>query len=260
MHTSTTANDADVAQVGLAVSTVIFTLRADDGFGATDPAPGIWLPLVRRIRDPYDGRWALPGGPLGAAQSLADAAASTLDATTSLRPRYLEQLYAFGDLDRSPAERVVSIVYWALVGSEEAKRTLLGQNVRWFPADALPPLAFDHQEIVEYALWRLRNKLEYSHVAHAFLGDTFTLTELREVHEAVLQRQLDPANFRRQVESSGLVLATEEQRTGGRHRPARLYRWARPIARPDTPTLRGSTSQRTTTTIPNPRSQSQEPS
>ncbi|MGK9146552.1 NUDIX domain-containing protein [Plantibacter flavus] len=258
MYASTTATDADVAQVGLAVSTVIFTLRADDGFGATDPAPGIWLPLVRRIREPYDGLWALPGGPLGAAQSLADAAASTLETTTSLRPRYLEQLYAFGDLDRSPDERVVSIVYWALVGSEEAKRTLLGQNVRWFPADALPPLAFDHREIVEYALWRLRNKLEYSHIAHAFLGDTFTLTELREVHEAVLQKQLDPANFRRQVESSGLVVATEEQRTGGRHRPARLYRWAQPITRPDLPAARGSASPRTTITTPNPRSQHQE--
>lgn len=258
MTPSTVADDIDVAQVGLAVSTVIFTLRSDDAFGATDPAPGIWLPLVRRIREPYDGRWALPGGPLGAAQSLADAAASTLEATTSLRPRYLEQLYAFGDLDRSPDERVVSIVYWALVGSEEAKRTLLGQNVRWFPADALPPLAFDHQQIVEYALWRLRNKLEYSHIAHAFLGETFTLTELREVHEAVLQKQLDPANFRRQVESSGLVLATEELRTGGRHRPARLYRWAQPIARPDSPTLRSSSSPRTTPTTHNPRSQPQE--
>ncbi|HXH36842.1 MAG TPA: NUDIX domain-containing protein [Plantibacter sp.] len=252
------ADDVDVAQVGLAVSTVIFTLRTDDAFGATDPAPAIWLPLVRRIREPYDGRWALPGGPLGAAQSLADAAASTLEATTSLRPRYLEQLYAFGDLDRSPDERVVSIVYWALVASEEAKRTLLGQNVRWFPADALPPLAFDHQQIVEYALWRLRNKLEYSHIAHAFLGGTFTLTELREVHEAVLQKQLDPANFRRQVESSGLVLATDEQRTGGRHRPARLYRWAQPIARPDTPTLRSSSSARTTPTTHDQRSQPQE--
>lgn len=252
------ADDVDVAQVGLAVSTVIFTLRTDDAFGATDPAPAIWLPLVRRIREPYDGRWALPGGPLGAAQSLADAAASTLEATTSLRPRYLEQLYAFGDLDRSPDERVVSIVYWALVASEEAKRTLLGQNVRWFPADALPPLAFDHQQIVEYALWRLRNKLEYSHIAHAFLGGTFTLTELREVHEAVLQKQLDPANFRRQVESSGLVLATDEQRTGGRHRPARLYRWAQPIARPDTPTLRSSSRPRTTPTTHDQRSQPQE--
>lgn len=258
MHPTTPPADADVARVGLAVSTVIFTLRSDDGFGATDPAPGIWLPLVRRIRDPYDGQWALPGGPLGATESLADAAASTLEATTSLRPRYLEQLYAFGDPDRSPDERVVSIVYWALVGSEEAKRTLLGQNVRWFPADALPPLAFDHQEIVEYALWRLRNKLEYSHIAHAFLGGTFTLTELREVHEAVLQKQLDPANFRRQVESSGLVTATAEQRTGGRHRPARLYRWTEPIARPDTPTRRSTTSARTTTPTPVTRSQSQE--
>ncbi|MBF4568680.1 NUDIX hydrolase [Plantibacter sp. VKM Ac-2880] len=259
MQRTTTPAEADATPVELAVSTVIFTLRTDDGFGADDPAPAIWLPLVRRIREPYDGHWALPGGPLGAAQSLADAAASTLEGTTSLRPRYLEQLYAFGDLDRSPAERVVSIVYWALVGSEEAKRTHLGQNVRWFPADALPPLAFDHREIVEYALWRLRNKLEYSHIAHAFLGDTFTLTELREVHEAVLQKQLDPANFRRQVEASGLVLATDELRTGGRHRPARLYRWTEPVARPATPAASRPASTRTSNSPTTPRATSQEP-
>ena len=260
MQRSTTPAEQTDPQVGLAVSTVIFTLRADDGFGATDPAPGIWLPLVRRIREPYDGLWALPGGPLGAAESLADAASSTLETTTSLRPRYLEQLYAFGDLDRSPAERVVSIVYWALVGSDEAKRTRLGQNVRWFPADALPPLAFDHRDIVEYALWRLRNKLEYSHIAHAFLGETFTLSELREVHEAVLQKQLDPANFRRQVESSGLVLQTDELRTGGRHRPARLYRWTQPVNRPETPSPGRSTSRGPTTSTPTTtREQSEEP-
>ena len=259
MQHTTTPSDQDATRVELAVSTVIFTLRADDGFGAGDPAPAIWLPLVRRIREPYDGLWALPGGPLGAAQSLADAAASTLETTTWLRPRYLEQLYAFGDLDRSPTERVVSIVYWALVGSDEAKRTRLGQNVRWFPADALPPLAFDHREIIEYALWRLRNKLEYSHIAHAFLGETFTLSELREVHEAVLQKQLDPANFRRQLESSGLVLQTDDLRTGGRHRPARLYRWTEPAGRPDDTSPRRSTPAGTTTSTQTTRDQSEEP-
>lgn len=259
MQRTTTPEDQDATRVELAVSTVIFTLRADDGFGASDPTPAIWLPLVRRIREPYDGLWALPGGPLGAAQSLADAAASTLEATTSLRPRYLEQLYAFGDLDRSPTERVVSIVYWALVGSDEAKRTRLGQNVRWFPADALPPLAFDHREIIEYALWRLRNKLEYSHIAHAFLGETFTLSELREVHEAVLQKQLDPANFRRQMESSGLVLQTDDLRTGGRHRPARLYRWTEPAGRPDDTSPRRSTPAGAATSTQTTRDQSEEP-
>ncbi|HJC68732.1 NUDIX domain-containing protein [Brachybacterium sp. EE-P12] len=210
------------APLSLAVSTVIFALRPHP----RTQLPVLWVPLVRRIRQPHQGRWALPGGPLGAQEGLAAAAARTLQETTRLSPSYLEQLYAFGGLDRAPstAERTVSIVYWALVRPEEADAGAVGVNVRWFVADELPELAFDHSLIVEYALWRLRNKVEYSRIAAAFLGESFTLAELRGVHEAVLQRRLDPANFRRQIEASGRLVATEEFRTGGRHRPARLYR------------------------------------
>lgn len=211
---------SDAVQV--AVSTVIFALRPSESGRMT-----VWLPLVRRIREPFEGKWALPGGPLEPEEDLAESAARTLAETTLLTPQYLEQLYAFGNTDRSPGERVVSIVYWALVRADEADVAVETENVRWFDADRIPDLAFDHNLIVEYALWRLRNKLEYSHIAHAFLGDTFTLSELREVHEAVLQKPLDPANFRRQIEGSGQVVATEHLKTGGRHRPARLYRYNR---------------------------------
>jgi 8-oxo-dGTP diphosphatase len=207
----------------LAVSTVIFALRKDE---QTGDLASVWLPLVRRIRSPFEGCWALPGGPLHLDEDLAFAAARTLADTTGLTPRYLEQLYAFGDVRRSTAaERVVSIVYWALVRSEEAAQASVGENVRWFPADDLPDLAFDHKLIVEYALWRLRTKMEYSRIAHAFLGETFTLAQLREVHEAVLGRPLDPANFRRTIEASGAVVATDQYLTGTRHRPPRLYRY-----------------------------------
>ena len=119
----------------------------------------------------------------------------------------------------------VSVVYWALVRSDEAELAVEGENVAWFEADALPRLAFDHNLIVDYALWRLRTKLEYSRIAHAFLGPTFTLAELRQVHEIVLQKPLDPANFRRQIEASRAVVPTGQHVTGGRHRPPRLYRY-----------------------------------
>jgi 8-oxo-dGTP diphosphatase len=213
--------DAAVGDVTLAVSTVIFDLRAD----GESAAASLRLPLVRRIRAPFNGRWALPGGPIERRESLAAAAARNLRETTALEPNYLEQLYAFGDVGRSPGERVVSVVYWALVRSEEADLATEGENVRWFAADELPTLAFDHNVIVEYALWRLRTKMEYSRIAHAFLGETFTLAELRQVHEAVLRRPLDPANFRRQIEASKAIIATEQHLTGGRHRPPRLYRY-----------------------------------
>ncbi|MBC7402260.1 MAG: NUDIX hydrolase [Microbacteriaceae bacterium] len=219
MNDSTAQQDA--ALVSLAVSTVIFALRADSEGGAAS----LRLPLVRRIREPFAGRWALPGGPIDPTEGIERAAGRHLFDTTALSPTYLEQLYAFGGIDRSPTDRVVSIVYWALVRSEEAELAAVGENVRWFAADDLPPLAFDHNAIVEYALWRLRTKVEYSRIAHAFLGEIFTLAELRHVHEAVLRRALDPANFRRQMESSPAVIATGEHLSGGRHRPPRLYRY-----------------------------------
>ena len=223
-RTGATMTDSEVrASAKLAVSTVIFALRNDD---ATGGLASVWLPLVRRIRAPFEGCWALPGGPLRPEEDLAYAAARTLHDTTGLAPSYLEQLYAYGDAARSTeADRVVSIVYWALVRSDEAARASVGDNVAWFAADDLPRLAFDHNLIVEYALWRLRTKMEYSRIAHAFLGETFTLAQLREVHEAVLGKPLDPANFRRTIEGSGAVVPTGEHLTGTRHRPPRLYRY-----------------------------------
>jgi len=222
------AQASETSTADLAVSTVIFALRTHDRFGGTAETPTIWLPLVRRIREPFGGRWALPGGPLGPAESLEDAARRTLTDTTAIEPGYLEQLYAFGDVNRSPGARVISIVYWALVASLQARRAAIGQNVRWFPADGLPELAFDHNRIVEYALWRLRNKMEYSSIAHALIGDTFTLAQLREVYEAVLGKRLDPANFRRTMEASDSLVDTGDVLTGTRHRPPRLYRFNRP--------------------------------
>ncbi|MEU1970134.1 NUDIX domain-containing protein [Microbacterium sp. NPDC019599] len=217
----------DVARV--AVSTVIFSLRRDAG----RDLPTLVLPLVRRTRDPFEGLWALPGGWLDASESLDAAASRTLEETTGLAPSYLEQLYAFGAVDRSPT-RVVSIVYWALLRADEASMELIDStkdapdNVLWFDAASLPRLAFDHNEIVDYALWRLRNKVGYSRIAHGLLGDEFTLAELREVYESILGRSLDPANFRRQVENSGTLIPTDRFRTGS-HRPARLYRYNRDV-------------------------------
>ncbi|GAB3602301.1 NUDIX hydrolase [Microbacterium aureliae] len=203
----------------VAVSTVIFSLRRD----ASSDRSELTLPLVRRTRDPHEGQWALPGGWLDIRESLDAAASRTLAETTGLEPSYLEQLYAFGAVERSTT-RVVSIVYWALLRADEAAAALAEENVAWFDATALPRLAFDHNDIVDYALWRLRNKAGYSRIAHGLLADEFTLAELREVYESILGRRLDPANFRRQAENSGTLIPTDRFRTGS-HRPARLYRY-----------------------------------
>ncbi|GGL67757.1 ADP-ribose pyrophosphatase [Curtobacterium citreum] len=228
--------------IRVAVSTVIVALRPHPDTGA----PALWMPLVRRVAEPHEGSWALPGGWVGPDEGLEDSAAARLRETTNVQPRYLEQLYAFGDVDRSPS-RVVSIVYWALVHPDEASSVPDDWNVRWFLADEHPPLAFDHDRIVEYALWRLRTKVSYSRIAQAFLGDRFTLTELRGVYEAVLGRALDPANFRRQVAQGDAVLPTDETTSGGRHRPARLYRSNPDLAYADNGPLTPTTAATTVT-------------
>ena len=206
----------------VAVSTAIFSVRA----GADGDQ--LMIPLVRRTRDPFLGAWALPGGWLGAREELEDAAGRTLAETTGLAPSWLEQLYTFGRTDRSPDARVISVVYWALLRSDlvEAQRAAEGapENVEWFPVDGLPELAFDHRRIIDYALWRLRNKAGYSRIAAALLPDEFTLAELRVVYETVLGKRLDPSNFRRLLEGSEALVPTEEFRTGP-HRPARLFQY-----------------------------------
>lgn len=210
--------------IRVAVSTVIFSVRKENG------KLRLSLPLVRRIRNPFQGQLALPGGWLQQEESIADAAARTLAETTGLNPSYLEQLYAFGAVERSP-ERAISIIYWALIrddGKDLSPVTQNSNNVAWFSTDQLPKLAFDHNEIIEYALWRLRNKVGYSRIAHGLLPEHFTLAELREIYETILDKKLDPANFRRQVEATGTLTPTNEFRTG-KGRPARLYHYDREL-------------------------------
>lgn len=215
----------------LAVSTVVFALRPHPDTGELT----LWLPLVRRTREPFHGQWALPGGPLQDHQDLASSARDTLLITTGLRPEHLEQLYAFGRTNRSTdAEtRVVSIVYWALVRQEEDAAAVDGENVEWFPIEEINddaerpgPLAFDHGLIVRYAVDRLRAKLAYSPIAHAFLPEEFPLAQLRQVYEAILERALDPSNFRRQVLAQATVEDTGRRMHGTAHRPPKLYRSA----------------------------------
>ncbi len=225
MQVESTLTSTD-QRVSLAVSTVIFALRPHPETGEST----VWLPLVRRIREPFEGRWALPGGPLECDEDLVTSARHTLARTTGLAPSHLEQLYAFGNIDRSPDDRVVSIVYWALVRAEEDAQVVDAPNTQWFPADDVPELAFDHTSILEYALARLRAKIEYSSIAYAFLPSEFTLAQVREVYEAVLGRRLDPANFRRQALKA--LEPTGRSLSGRSHRPPALYRFDASRTRP----------------------------
>lgn len=267
----------------VAVSTVAFALHPPVDANVADPGTGevistwgeyagregardehsttLWLPLVRRTRPPFDGLWALPGGPIPWDEDLDQTAARTLHEAVLRSPGYLEQLYSFGATTRSAtAQRLVTIAYWGSYGaldlasppSPQPSRDVASDvasaapdavtefsgalvasaddNVAWFSIDRLPELAFDHTEIIDYAVWRLRQRTEYSMVAHRFLGREFTLAQLRRVHEAILGEQLDPANFRRDMLAQGQLEDTGRVEQGTPHRPARLYRFT---AEPD---------------------------
>ncbi|PLS30621.1 NUDIX hydrolase [Bifidobacterium margollesii] len=211
----------------IGVSVVILALGPASAEHPTSANSTLWIPLVRRIRQPFLGDWALPGGGLRADHSLEQAAYAALESTTDLHPRYLEQLYTFGDPSRSHGGLpMVSIVYWALVGQAETKDFAEADNVRWFPENDLPALAFDHRTIIDYALWRLRTKIEYPDVATKLVGDEFTLAQLHGVYEAITGQPIDLANFRRKMLASGQLEPTGRKRREGRHRPAATYRYA----------------------------------
>ncbi|MBW3088306.1 NUDIX hydrolase [Bifidobacterium sp. 82T24] len=203
-----------------------------------DPHPRLWLPLVRRIHQPFKGMWALPGGGLRADRSLEQAAYAALESTTDLHPRYLEQLYTFGDPSRSHGGLpMVSITYWALVEHAQTRDLTTADNVAWFPEDALPELAFDHRTIIDYALWRLRNRIEYPQIATRLVGETFTLAQLHDVYEAIAGEPIDLPNFRRKMLASKQIEPTGEKLRIGRHRPASVYRYVDAV-----PTSRSTTS------------------
>ncbi|OZG67430.1 NUDIX hydrolase [Bifidobacterium eulemuris] len=187
----------------------------------------LWLPLVRRTRQPYQGMWALPGEDLRADETLEHAACKALESTTALAPRYLEQLRAFGGPLRSQGGLpMVSVVYWAMVGRSGTFETDRVDNVRWFAEDELPELAFDHRQIVDYALRRLRTTIEYPDVVARLVGPTFTLRQLHGVVEAIAGQSVDLANFRRRILASGELEDTGEKISEGRQRPAAVYRYA----------------------------------
>jgi 8-oxo-dGTP diphosphatase len=185
--------------------------------------------LVRRGLAPYAGQWALPGGFVQMHEDLDEAARRELAEETGVRDVYLEQLYTFGAPGRDPRERVITVAHYALIASERLRlqADTDAEAVGWFGVDELPPLAFDHADIIALAHRRLVSKLDYSTIAFQFLPPAFTLAQLQEIYEIIMREQLDKRNFRKwalaleQVEETG-------DTTAGPHRPAKLYRLKNP--------------------------------
>lgn len=184
--------------------------------------------LIKRKRWPFEGMWAIPGGFVNPDESLEDAAKRELEEETGVRDVYLEQLYTFGDPGRDPRTRVITVVYYALIRTDRLHIRAADDaaDAGWFSLYDLPTLAFDHRKILEYTLQRLRGKLEYTTIGFQLLAEEFTLSELQEVYEAILNRPLDKRNFRKKVLQTGILEPTADTKREGQHRPARLYRFS----------------------------------
>jgi 8-oxo-dGTP diphosphatase len=197
------------------VDLVILTIAEDD----------LKVLLIRRRQEPFRDRWALPGGFVDINESLETAAARELEEETGVRDVYLEQLYTFGDPGRDPRGRVISVAYFALIDAERQRIVAADDaaDAAWHSVFKPPRLAFDHAKVLEYAVWRLRNKIEWTTVGYELLPKKFTLSELQRVYEIILQRPVDKRNFRKKILAQGRIRELNETRSDGAHRPARLY-------------------------------------
>ena len=208
------------ARHAVAVDVVLFTIQ-----GGT-----LKVLLVKRQQAPYRGDWALPGGIVAADESVDAAALRELQEETNIGNIYLEQLYTFGDTNRDPRGRVVTIAYYALVNWQQfqLKARHRVSQADWFPIKRLPELAFDHRRIVDYALERLQSKINYTTIGFQLLSREFTLTELQGAYEVILGQRLDKRNFRRKMLQLNVLESTKEFKAHGRQRPARLYTFTKP--------------------------------
>lgn len=164
------------------------------------------LLLYKRDFEPMKGSWSLMGGFLRKGENLDEAANRVLTRITGLRNVYLEQLTAFSEVDRDPVDQVITIGYYALIKIQDYDEDLLkNYGAEWFAIDELPELIFDHSDIAEKALKRLKRKSKTQPIGFELLPDNFTLPELRRLYEAISQREIDPANFRRKFMSMELL-------------------------------------------------------
>lgn len=208
----------------LTVDVIIFTIEDEK----------LKVLLIKRADKPFRDKWALPGGFLLKNETTERAALRILEEKAGVKNVYLEQLYTFDSLKRDPRGHVVSVSYFSVVN----RKIIVfekGSNIQTptlQPVENIPGLAFDHNEIVAYALQRLSYKIEYTNIVYSLLSQKFTFSQLQAAYEAIWGKKLDKRNFRKKFMALGLIKPTQGKFMRGRHRPARLYQFIsrKPVA------------------------------
>lgn len=205
------------ARPALTVDCVVFGLDDED----------LKVLLIQRAGEPFAGQWALPGGFAVVGESLEEAARRELAEETGLKGVFLEQLYTFSDPDRDPREHVVTVAYFALVNLPEHQvhAATDARNAAWFEMSDVPKLAFDHDKILQTAYERLQGKIQYQPIGFELLPQKFTLRQLQQLYEKILDRPLDKRNFRKKILKMDIIEELEEIEADVAHRAARLYRF-----------------------------------
>jgi 8-oxo-dGTP diphosphatase len=204
----------------LAVDAIVFGYSKQDGVSVL---------LIQRKYEPFKNSWAIPGGFVLDKESLEEAVRRELQEETGISVHYLEQLYTFGEPDRDPRQRIVSVAYFGLVKTSqynELKASTDAENAEWFSIKKLPALAFDHKQILVVAIERLRTKIRYQPIGFELLDKKFPFSDLEKLYMALLDRDINRRNFSKKILSFGFLEETGElSRSEGKGRPSKMFQF-----------------------------------
>jgi 8-oxo-dGTP diphosphatase len=185
--------------------------------------------LIKRAEEPFLDQWALPGYFVYPNEELDSAANRVLEELTGLQEVYLEQVKTFGAVNRHPFGRVITVAYFSLVKINDYRLqpASIASRAQWHPVSEVESLAFDHKEILDRCLQRLKSSVRWRPIGFELLPPEFTLTELQHLYEAILETELDKRNFRKKILSMDLLIDLDQTQEGVAHRPAKLYQFDR---------------------------------
>jgi len=184
------------------------------------------LLIIKRKVAPMEGAWSMVGGFVQEGESTNDAATRVLQQTTGIQNIYMDQLLCYGDVERDSGARVISVAYYALIRISEADRILASQHgAHWLSLHQIPELIFDHTQMLNDALARLRDKAHFHPIGFELLPEKFSLPQLRNLYEEIYQRPLDKRNFRKKILAMDILEKLDEKDKSTSKKGAHLYRF-----------------------------------
>jgi 8-oxo-dGTP diphosphatase len=208
------------SDIKVAVDAIVFGYSKNDGVSVL---------LIQRKYAPFKNSWAIPGGFVLEKESLEEAVKRELQEETGIEVNYLEQLYTFGDPNRDPRQRIISVAYMALVKSsqyQQLKASTDAENAQWFNIHSLPALAFDHHRIISTAIERIRTKIRYQPIGFELLDRKFPFADLENLYMTLLGRDIDRRNFSRKMLALGILDETNElAKPEGKGRPSKMFQF-----------------------------------